>query len=79
MLEKWFPADASGHQPVCLAGARACPPEDCGGIWGDAELVEAIRHLKHERHGELLEWPASQLDAEASDLDEVNRRLRAML
>ena len=23
--------------PVCIAGARACPPEDCGGPWGWAD------------------------------------------
>ncbi|MGR3277316.1 IS1096 element passenger TnpR family protein, partial [Acaryochloris marina NIES-2412] len=23
---------------MCLAGKRACPPEDCGGDWGYAHL-----------------------------------------
>jgi len=26
--------------PVCLAGARACPPEDCGGVSSFAEMLE---------------------------------------
>jgi hypothetical protein len=26
----------------CLDGERACPPEDCGGVWGYADLLEII-------------------------------------
>jgi hypothetical protein len=27
--------------PACLAGKGACPPEDCGGPWGYADLKDA--------------------------------------
>ena len=36
----WSATEA--FQPVCVAGARNCPPEDCGGIYGYAELLESI-------------------------------------
>ena len=36
--------------PRCVEGARACPPEDCGGAWGYAEFLEAMADPKHENH-----------------------------
>jgi len=41
-VEKILPADPTGAYPVCLKGKRAGPPEDCGGVWGYAEIVEIL-------------------------------------
>ena len=77
VVEKALSAEAGAQYPVCLAGARACPPEDCGGIGGYEELLEAVADPQHERHEELLEWVGGSFDAERFDLDVVNRRLNA--
>ena len=53
--------------PVCLAGARACPPEDCGGPYGYAEFLEAIQNSKHPEHHSLLEWVGGSFDPEHFD------------
>jgi hypothetical protein len=71
---------AAGPVPVCLAGEGACPPEDCGGAGGYAELKEALADPDHDDHEDMLEWlclddPADFSPAEF-DLAEVNRRLR---
>ncbi len=71
-LEKILPRQKGVNYPVCLAGRRACPPEDCGGVWGYEELLEAIRDPNHERHHEMLEWVGGEFDPEAFDPREVS-------
>jgi len=62
--------------PVCLGGERACPPEDCGGPWGYAELLEILGDPDHGEHVGMREWIGGEFDPERFDLDEVNGLLR---
>lgn len=59
----------------CLAGERACPPEDCGGVPGYEEFLEAIRNPRHPEHRDQLAWIGGRFDPEAFDLAVVNQRL----
>ena len=43
-VEKILPPEMGVEYPICLKGKRACPPEDCGGPWGYAGLLEAQEH-----------------------------------
>ena len=76
LVEKILPLEEGKRYPVCLTGKRACPPEDCGGIWGYASLLEAIRDPEHPEHEEMVDWVGGEFDPEAFDLDEVNRELQ---
>jgi len=76
LVEKILPPQKGTRHPVCLAGKRACPPEDCGGIYGYYDLLEAIKNPKHERHNELLEWVGGSYAPEAFDIDETNEALK---
>jgi hypothetical protein len=60
---------------VCLDGARAGPPEDCGGAWGYADMLEAIADPEHEDHEERMEWLGDGFDPEKFDRTAVNERL----
>ena len=62
--------------PVCLAGKRACPPEDCGGIWGYAQLLETLQDPDDPEHEDMLEWVGEEFDPEAFDLEEINEELK---
>jgi hypothetical protein len=44
-----------------------CPPEDCGGPRGYAELIEAITDPEHERHKDLTEWIGDDFDPDADE------------
>jgi Plasmid pRiA4b ORF-3-like protein len=78
LVEKILPRDEGKRYPVCLTGKRACPPEDCGGIWGYASFLEAIRDPEHPEHDEMLEWVGGEFDPDVFDLDEVNRELQRL-
>jgi Plasmid pRiA4b ORF-3-like protein len=64
--------------PVCLAGERACPPEDCGGVPGYANLLDVLRDRTHPEHREMLAWTGRGFDPERFDLAAVNRKLRLL-
>ncbi len=73
-VEKILPPQVS-TRPVCLEGARACPPEDCGGVGGYEELVEAMAKPRSKRYKELVEWLGGEFRPEAFDLEIVNQEL----
>lgn len=58
--------------PRCTAGARQCPPEDCGGPPGYEHFLEAIRDSKHPEHVEMLKWIGGDFDPEGFNLGEVS-------
>lgn len=70
-------ADVDTPVPYCVKGAFACPPEDCGGVWGYMGLLEGQRTGTKERKEELLEWYGGTIDPEPFDLDEVNEELES--
>jgi hypothetical protein len=74
-VEKVLALESDAHYPRCLAGKRACPPEDVGGVWGYADFLAAVRDLEHPEHQELLDWVGGEFDPEAFDLAEINREL----
>jgi hypothetical protein len=76
VLEKILPLDPQTRYPVCIEGKRACPPEDCGGVWGYESFVEAVQNPNHPEHEEMLEWIGGKFDPEAFDLKAVNRVLQ---
>lgn len=80
VVEKVLPAEEGREYPVCLEGEEACPPEDCGGVGGYEEFLEAVRNPFHDEHWETLRWVGRELESkvfgtEAFDLAETNRVL----
>lgn len=74
-VEKTQENDYSRKYPVCIAGARACPPEDCGGVHGYEKFLQAINNPKHKEHKQMLGWIGGEFDAERFDINGISRNL----
>ena len=75
LLEAIVLAEPGTKYPICAAGGRACPPEDCGGVGGYEEFLAAISDPDHEEHDDYLTWAGGAFDPEAFDVDKLNKRL----
>ena len=78
VVEKVLPRQPVAY-PRCTGGRRATPPDDCGGIWGYAELVEVLSDPGHPEHGDRLDWlglaSAADFQPARFDATEVTRAL----
>ncbi|HEY2343522.1 MAG TPA: plasmid pRiA4b ORF-3 family protein [Chthoniobacteraceae bacterium] len=72
LVEKIIAPESGVRYPICLAGKRACPPEDCGGPYGYMDLLDTLKNPKHENHEEMMDWIGGEWDAEAFDVVEVS-------
>ena len=70
LIEKILPADPMQQLPVCVQGARACPPEDVGGTRRYQELVEIVGDAE-----DYIDWMGRSFRPEFFDRDAVNKRL----
>ncbi len=77
-VDKVSPPEAGAAPVVCLAGERACPPEDCGGIYGYYDYLEILKDPGHPEHEEIKEWMGRH-DPARFDLDRVNARLKRLV
>lgn len=78
VVEKIEPATDPHPPAVCLAGRRACPPEDCGGVPGYDNLLEALKAPTVPSNADLLEWLGGDYDPEYFDQEAINRILRRL-
>ncbi|MFY1636190.1 plasmid pRiA4b ORF-3 family protein [Solwaraspora sp. WMMB335] len=83
LLEKLVPAEPAGQYPACTDGARACPPEDCGGTGGYEQLLDTLADPRHPDHHHLRQWLGLEqgidLDPAHFDTTGANRRITAVI
>lgn len=68
--------------PRCVTGRRATPPEDCGGMWGYAGMLDVLADPTHSEHADMLRWlgldSPAEFDPARFDLDAINRALSGL-
>ncbi len=72
-VKKLHESEAGKTYPLLFGGAMACPPEDCGGIWGYQDLVEKMKQKGTEEYEDLVEWLGGEFDPEEFDMDKFNK------
>ena len=61
---------------VCIDGERACPPDDCGGPYGYAQMLDAAADPSHAEHDDVVRWLGGPFDPAAFDLAATNAALQ---
>jgi hypothetical protein len=78
VVERILEPEAGARYPRCLAGRRACPPEDSGGIWGYEQLMETLKNPGDSEYAEAREWVGDAFNPEAFSLEETNADLASL-
>ena len=61
-FEKEVTPTKSTKYPICIDGKNACPPEDCGGVWGYKHLIKILKDTSHSDYDDLLEVAGEDFD-----------------
>jgi hypothetical protein len=75
LFEGCLRAAKGARYPLCVDGARACPPEDVGGVSGYEEYLEVLANPEHEEHDSYLHW-RGRFDPEKFDASKATKRMR---
>lgn len=70
--------------PRCIAGKGACPPEDCGGIWGYENMKTVLLEYPRSEDAKMYrEWlglgRGKKFDPKVFDLDKANKQIVAVI
>ena len=79
LIEAVQPFDPEVTYPLCIGGARAGPPDDCGGPMRYADMLRILADPDDPEHAEQRRWVGGHFDPEGFDANRINRELRARL
>jgi hypothetical protein len=78
-VEEFLTLGSSPKQGSCIAGERARPPEDVGGISGYERFLEIIADKEDPEYAETIRWCGGYFDPEWFDLAVVDKDVRNAL
>jgi hypothetical protein len=77
-LEKTLAVEKGFTYPTCIAGERAGPPEDCGGLEAFHDMLACIKEPDTDLGREWREWLGPNYDPSICDLEKINKALRKL-
>jgi hypothetical protein len=77
-VEKTIAVEKGVAYPTCLAGERAGPPEDCGGLEAFHDMLACIKEPNTDLGREWLEWLGPGYDSARCDVEKINKALRRL-
>ena len=77
-VEKSGTVEKGIYYPLCNAGERAGPPEDCGGIEAFHDMLACIKEPNTDLGREWIEWLGPDYDPAACDLEKINKALKKL-
>jgi hypothetical protein len=63
---------------LCTGGARACPPEDCGGPHGYTRMLEVLADRNHSEYKDVKSWIGRSFDPEKFNIAAINKKITSL-
>jgi hypothetical protein len=79
ILEDILPDSYPLPHPICLDGQRACPPEDCGGIFSYMTMLPVLADPKHPQYKDLRQWLGTRSNPATFNKSTVNAKLKQVI
>lgn len=79
VIEQQLPLVNAESSSLCLAGERACPPENSGGVKGYATLLQVIADPDRREQAKQLLPADGGFDPEAFDVGQTNLALQDLV
>lgn len=72
--------DVNTDIPVTLVKATgACPPEDCGGVYGYRHLLNVLKNPDDEEYEEMIEWLGDDFDPKKFNIAMARKLIKAYM
>lgn len=75
VLEDVAPYTLDTNAARCLAGERACPPENIGGPPGYEYFMSAWADSAHPEHKDIRQWAGKRFSPDKFDMAAINKKL----
>lgn len=67
--------DNEASAVTLVKATGACPPEDCGGVYGYSHLLDVLKNPDSEEYDEMIDWLGGDFNPRSSNLSLARKRI----